>query len=89
MSLDRVEEQIPLLISELESLSSQIGKQVGLLSAQAERFLPDCAAQVRPSLEREMNEIETLASQIANGRCNGLSEQLIHKLAVLRSYLHE
>ncbi|RJX70030.1 hypothetical protein DZ860_14170 [Vibrio sinensis] len=89
MSLDRVEEQIPLLINEIEALSSQIAKHIGLLSTQAERSLPECSEQLQLKLSNELSEIEDLASLIANSRCNNLSDQLIQKLAMLRSYLHE
>ena len=89
MSLDRVEEQIPLLIIELESRSSQVSKQVGLLSVQAERSLPELSEELHLKLERDLVEIEDLASHIANVRCSELAEQLQHKLAQLRSYLYE
>lgn len=89
MSLDRVEEQIPLLISEIESLSSQITKHIGLLSTQAERSLPECSEQLQLKLGNELSDIEGLAATIANSRCNNLSDQMTQKLAILRSYLHE
>ena len=89
MSLDSVEEQIPLLVGELESFSSQLRKQIGLLSVQAQETLPELSADLQLELHRGLTEIEDLTNALANTRCNDLSAQLIHKLALVRTYLHE
>ncbi|WP_394253120.1 hypothetical protein [Vibrio profundi] len=89
MSLDRVEEQIPLLLGELEALSSQVNKQIGLLSVQAENTLPELSEEMQLQMQRDLVEIEDLAGLIANVRCTELADQLQHKLAIIRSYLHE
>ncbi|GMQ46924.1 hypothetical protein [Vibrio sp. 10N] len=89
MSLDRVEEQLPLLLTELEAFSSQAKKHIGLLSVQAESFLPDLPEELQMKLQTELLEIEELVSQIANSRCTELSDQLRLRLALIRSYLHE
>jgi len=89
MSLDLVEEQIPLLLGELEAFSSEIHKQIAQLNVQAERALPELAEAKLLGLQRDLVEIEDLANLIAKVRCAELGEQLQLKLAQLRSYLHD
>ncbi len=89
MSLDRVEEQLPLLLAELEALSNQVNQQIGLLSVQAEKNLPELPQAMQLQYHKQLAEIEQLGIQIANVRSTELADQLRHKLAQLRSYLHE
>ncbi|MFY8325084.1 hypothetical protein [Pseudoalteromonas sp. ZZD1] len=88
MSLDNVEEQIPLLVAELESFSSQVRKQVGLLTAEAQQVMIKLPSDMQMELEKKLSEIEDLSNALANTRCNDLSTQLIQKLALIRTYLH-
>ncbi len=89
MSLDFVEEQLPLLIAELETFSNHVSKQIGFLATEAESVLSQLDEELQLELERTLVEIEDLAGVISKVRCSEMSEQLLQKLAQIRSYLHE
>ncbi|NMM39681.1 hypothetical protein [Pseudoalteromonas arctica] len=88
MSLDNVEEQIPLLVAEIEAFSGQMRKQVGLLSSEAQQEMIKLTNDMQMEFEKKLSEIEDLSNALANTRCNDLSTQLIQKLALIRTYLH-
>ncbi|CAH0524891.1 hypothetical protein [Vibrio hippocampi] len=89
MSLQNVEEQLPLFLAELQVFSVEVEKQIQLLIAQAERNVPEFSAEHQQQFEKQLTEIEQLASVIAQSRASELAEQLNHKLSLLRTFLYE